>query len=208
VLFPEIFGINEFILDTAHALARRGFVVATPDLYHRTNTAPMPHEDVRRAMKMALTITPETSEIDTGAAIAMLRSHPDVADDRLAAMGYCVGGLLSYASVARRPGHFDACVVFYANGLMGPSPHRAWPDDLLLHLGPADVPVRMFYGGKDDHISTDYVRSVDSQLEALGVDVETVLYEDAGHGFCNSHLPTFDAGAAQDAWLTAMNFLA
>jgi len=31
VLFPEIFGINEFILDTAHALARLGYVVATPN---------------------------------------------------------------------------------------------------------------------------------------------------------------------------------
>ena len=208
ILFPEIFGINEFILDTACDLARRGFIVATPNLYHRSGTDPMPHEDVRRAMKMALTITPETSEIDTDAAIALLRSHPDVADDRLAVMGYCVGGLLSYAAVARRPGVFRASVVFYANGLMGTSPHRAWHNDLLRELPPADAPVRMFYGGQDDHISTDYVKTVDAQLEAFGVDVETVLYEEAGHGFCNSRLPTFNAGAAQDAWLTAMNFLA
>jgi carboxymethylenebutenolidase len=208
VLFPEIFGINKFILDTARDLARRGFIVAIPDLYHRTGTAPLPHQDVRRAMKMALTITPETSEIDTDAAIALLRSHPDVAGDRLAAIGYCVGGLLSYASTARRPGVFRASVVFYANGLMGTSPHPAWRDDLLLDLGPADAPVRMFYGGQDDHISTDYVHTVDGQLQALGVDVETVIYEDAGHGFCNSQLPTFNASAAQDAWLMAMNFLA
>jgi len=46
----------------------------------------------------------------------------------------------------------------------------------------------MFYGGKDDHIPTDYIRAVDGQLEAFGVDVETILYEEAGHGFCNSRL--------------------
>jgi len=65
---------------------------------------------------MALTITPETSAIDTDAAIAALRSHPDVDTDRVAAMGYCVGGLLSYVGVSRRPDRFTACVVFYANG--------------------------------------------------------------------------------------------
>jgi len=44
-------------------------------------------------------------------------------------------------------------------------------------------------------------------MEALGVDVETTIYDDAGHGFCNNGLSTFSSRAAQSAWLTAMNFL-
>jgi len=207
VLFPEIFGISDFILDTAHDLARLGYVVATPDLYHGNNAPSVARGDVRQAMKQALAITPETSAVDTEAAVAMLRAHPEVDNERLAAMGYCIGGLLSYASAARGPAQLRACVIFHANGLMGKSPHPAWRNDLLLELGPTDAPVRMFFGGKDDHISTDYVRTVDSQLEALGVDVETTIYEEAGHGFCNSQLPTFSAGAARDSWRAATNFL-
>src|SRR5882762_4518335 len=65
VLFPEIFGINDFILDTAHNLARLGYVVATPDLYHGNNAPSVARGDVRQAMKQALAITPETSAVDT-----------------------------------------------------------------------------------------------------------------------------------------------
>lgn len=207
VLFPEIFGINDFILETAHNLARLGYVVATPNLYHRNEVDTVGHDDVRRAMKLALTITPESSAIDTDAALAMLTSDPDVAPDRIATMGYCVGGMLSYASAARLPDRIRACLVFYASGLTGPSPHPAWPDNLLLELGSARAPVRMFYGAQDDHISTKYIKAVDQQMGDLGIDVVTTLYDDAGHGFCNSHLATFNANRAQDAWLKAMEFL-
>jgi len=207
VLFPEIFGINDFILETAHNLARLGYIVATPNLYHRNDVDTVGHDDVRRALKLALTITPESSAIDTDAALAMLTSDPDVAADRIATMGYCVGGMLSYASAAQRPDRVQACLIFYASGLTGPSPHPAWPDDLLLELGSASASVRMFYGAQDDHISTDYVKAVDEQMGQLGVDVITTLFDDAGHGFCNSHLATFNANGARDAWLMAMEFL-
>jgi carboxymethylenebutenolidase len=207
VLFPEIFGINDFILSTARNLAQLGYTVATPDLYHRSNLAPIGHDNVRQAMKLALTITPESAAIDTDAALAMLAADPDTDPDRIAVMGYCVGGMLSYAGAARRQDRVKACLIFYASGLMGSSPHPAWRDDLLLELGPTNAPVRMFYGGQDDHISVDYVKAVDRQLERFGIDVRTTVYDEAGHGFCNSHLPTFNADAAQSAWHKSMEFL-
>src|SRR5512140_1615801 len=99
LLLQEIFGVNAHIRDVAERFAREGYVVLAPDLFHRIQPDyEGGYEDIPASVQLAMQYGAEHSEVDLRAAAEYLAKHPGVDGDRIAALGFCMGGRLAYVA--------------------------------------------------------------------------------------------------------------
>src|SRR5215472_14936561 len=117
IVFQEAYGVNSHIRNVTERFAAQGYLAIAPELFHRT--APTGFEgDYQnfasvRAHYQAL--TNEAAEADTKAAYNWLQSHPQVQRDRISAVGFCMGGKISF--LANSVVRLHAAVSFYGGGI-------------------------------------------------------------------------------------------
>jgi len=172
VLLQEIFGVNEHIRAVADQYAADGYVVLAPDVFWRL--APRVElgyvgDDMAHGMKLRQTVDIEAAVRDVGATVQALRAELGEGG-KVAAVGYCFGGLLSYLAAAR--GLVDAAVPYYGGGIQAK----------LDEAANIDVPVQFHYGALDTHIPAEAVASVRAAM-AGKAGSEIFVYPDADHGF-------------------------
>ena len=117
LLFQEIFGVNSHIRGVADQYAQAGYVVLAPDVFWRAE----PHielgyaePDMSRAIALMQQLDPARTLSDAAAAAKALRSRPELTG-KIAAVGYCFGGRMSYLSASE--GLVDAAVPYYGGGI-------------------------------------------------------------------------------------------
>ncbi|VVE57842.1 carboxymethylenebutenolidase [Pandoraea pneumonica] len=172
VLVQEIFGVNEHIRSVADQYASDGYVVIAPDIFWRA--APRVElgysgDDMARAMELRKSVDVEKAVADVGACVTALRGKLD-AGAKVAAVGYCFGGLVSYIAAAR--GLVDAAVPYYGGGIhnyLGEAPNL-------------NVPTQFHYGALDSHITPDIVTAVSEAVKSRP-NTEVFVYPQADHGF-------------------------
>ncbi|WP_043422072.1 dienelactone hydrolase family protein [Cupriavidus basilensis] len=172
VLVQEIFGVNEHIRAVADQYALDGYVVLAPDVFWRL--APRVElgyagADMARAMELRQKVDVELAVKDIAATAKALRGQLD-AGARIAAVGYCFGGLMAYLSAAR--GLVDAAVPYYGGGIQ----------NNLQEAANIKVPVQFHYGALDAHIPANAVESVRAAV-AGNPQAEIHVYAQADHGF-------------------------
>jgi carboxymethylenebutenolidase len=172
VLVQEIFGVNEHIRGVADQYAMDGYVVLAPDIFWRA--APRVElgysgDDWARAMELRQSVDIEKAVADIAATAKALRGKLD-GGAKIAAVGYCFGGLLSYLSAAR--GLVDAAVPYYGGGI----------HNYLGEAAQLNVPVQFHYGALDSHITPDIVTSVTEAVKSRP-NTEVFVYPGADHGF-------------------------
>lgn len=159
VLLQEIFGVNAVIRAAADLFAEEGYVVLAPDLFWRMQpNVQLGFDDQSRqqAMSYYSKFNIDQAVADIGAALAALKARPECTG-KLAALGFCLGGLLAYLAAARLP--VDAAVGFYGvriDEYLGEANKVQCP--LLLHFGEQDhlnppekvQKVRAAFAGKDN----------------------------------------------------------
>lgn len=189
VMVHEWWGLNPQIKDMARKLARQGYVVIVPDLYHGKVA-----EEPERAHELmrGLEATRVMSELD--AARAWLRAQPRCAKSRVGVIGFCVGGGLALG-FALRGGDLAAAVVFYGA-----------PETDPAKLAGLRAPLMGHFGGEDDGIGADRVDAFRSALQKSGKPAEIYLYRGAGHAFMNESRPSFHPDAARVAWARTLAF--
>jgi carboxymethylenebutenolidase len=95
----------------------------------------------------------------------------------------------AYAYLAAVSGvDVDAAAPFYGAGI-------------AQNLGEPYVPLLMFFGGKDDHISRDNIAEIEKHHPG-----QVTVYEQAGHGFMRDGSDAYDEEAATDAWRRLLEF--
>lgn len=205
VLIQEIFGVNEHIQDMARRLACNGYVVAAPDLFHRTGPwQTYAYTDVARAMEAAATLTEERTVGDLRAALAYLAAQPDVDPTRLGMIGFCMGGRLTFAGAALLAPMVKAGAIYYGGGITESRP--GWPVPLIDRAGDVRCPLIAFFGGLDKHIPREQVERIDAALAAAGVNRQVYFYPEADHGFMCDARASYHPRAAQDAWHRTLLF--
>jgi carboxymethylenebutenolidase len=198
LVFQEAFGVNAHIRDVTDRFARAGLVAIAPELFHRTAAAgaEIAYDDISNAMRHARASTTEQLVLDIRSAYEWLTKDSGVHTDRIASVGFCMGGRASFLACAKLP--LQAAISFYGGGIA---------PTLLAHVAELRAPILFFWGGKDKHIGPDQIRAVVDECKRLGKPYVNVEFSEADHAFFRDVGPSFHPGAASLAWNLMESFL-
>lgn len=199
LLISEIFGVHEYIRDTARRLAKLGYFVIAPELFARQGD-PRKIESVAEIIEKISGRTPDAlvmKDLDASVAWAA-KQGADTA--RLAITGFCWGGRITWLYSAHNPG-VKAGVAWYGRlvGTVNEFTPRH-PTDLV---GELKAPVLGLYGGVDTGIPIETVDAMEAALKngsPAAKASEIVLYDNAPHAFHADYRPSYHKEEAEDGW--------
>ena len=203
IVGQEAFGVNAHIRDVTERFARQGYVAIAPELFHRTAAGfEGRYDDFPSVMPHLQALRHPAMEADLRAAHARLGANGSGVGAPIAAVGFCMGGMVAFLAALTLP---VACAVSFYGGGIAPSAQRP---GLLDRVGELRAPVMLLWGGRDKHLGPDVVRSVTDALRAAGKDFVNVEISDADHAFFCDARPSYNAVAAAEAWPLTLAFLA
>jgi carboxymethylenebutenolidase len=200
LVFMEIFGINSHIRDVTERVAREGYVALAPDFFHRTGPGiELGYDEAGfgRGMPLLGALRADEMVQDASDAAAWLSARPDVRGDRLGAMGFCIGGHMTWLAACELD--LRAAASFYGGGIAAPQ----GPGGQIPTLGRTPKlrgRILCLYGEKDAFIPQDQVEAIRTALAKAGKRSEIVVYPGADHGFFCDQRATYQEKAASDAW--------
>lgn len=191
VVIHEWWGLNDWVKEQAAQLADQGYVTLAIDLY-RGKVADNPgtaHELMRGV--------PEDRAVrDLHAAVEFLKAQPNVKKDRIASIGWCMGGGYSLDVALQEP-TLSAAVINYGHLATDPAA-----------VGKISAAILGNFGGQDQGIPPADVKKFEETLKQAGKKADIKIYPDAGHGFENPNNKTgYRADDAADAWQRTVQFL-
>ena len=197
VLLQEIFGVNQHIRNVADQYAADGYVVLAPDLFWRDGARiELGYDEAgwKRAVELMNATDFDKAQSDVAATLKVLRAHPGTAGQKVASLGYCFGGKLSYHTAAN--GLVDTAVAYYGGGIQ----------NALDRAEQIKVPVLMHFGSADSHIPNEAVQSIAERFDGNEA-VEIHVYQGAEHGFNCNHRDAYHQRAAAEAHGHTLVFL-
>lgn len=201
LLIQEAFGVNAHIRDLCCRYARQGYVVVSPDLYHRTGEwQTFSYTDFGSTRPAMQRLTEADVLADLQASLHFLAEQENVDPARLGMLGYCMGGRLSYLGAAAFADQIKAVAVYYGGGITGNQPLPGFPSAPIERTNEIRAPLIAFFGGQDPSIPQEAVAQIDRALQEARVRHAVYLYPEAGHGFFCDARESFSTRAAEDAW--------
>ena len=192
IVIHEWWGLNDWVKEQASKLADQGYAALAVDLY-RGKVATTPEE----AHEIMRGVPEDRAKRDLHAAFEFLKSQENVKPDRIASIGWCMGGGYSLDVALQEP-TLSAAVINYG--------HLATDANSLKQINAA---VLGNFGGQDRGIPVEDVKKFEQTLRDLGKQVEIKIYPDAGHAFENPNNKTgYRPEDAADAWQRTVSFLA
>jgi carboxymethylenebutenolidase len=100
LVLQEAFGVNGHIRNVGDRFAAEGFSVIAPEVFHRTAPAHFEasYTDFSAVRPHLDAVKPEKAELDLRAAYEWLHANSSVDAGRIASVGFCVGGRLSFVA--------------------------------------------------------------------------------------------------------------
>ncbi|HVB36667.1 MAG TPA: dienelactone hydrolase family protein [Candidatus Acidoferrales bacterium] len=203
LVFQEAFGVNGHIRDVTQRFAKQGYAAIAPELFHRT--APPGFEgdyaDFKSVMPHVGALMDEGLEADIRAAHDALLLSSAVDPQRIACVGFCMGGRVSFLADLILP--VRAAISFYGGGI-APSGRGA---GLLGRAKDLHAPILMFWGGLDKHIGPEQRQAVADALREARKTFASMEFADADHAFFCDARPSYNQKAAEQAWALSVAFL-
>ena len=200
LVFMEIFGVNDHIQDVTRRVAEEGYVALAPDYFHRTGAGMQlayTEDGMAAGMEQLNQLVAEQMISDAKDAISFLRGRDDVVSDRIGAMGFCIGGHMTYLTACETD--IAASASYYGGGIAAEEgPGGAVPT--ISRTLKISGRIQCYFGGKDALIPQRQVDDIRNALESAGVAHEVQVYDDADHGFHCDQRPTYHEASAKDAW--------
>jgi carboxymethylenebutenolidase len=188
VLLQEWWGLNDHIRSLVDRMAKEGFLVVAPDLYHGEVT-----KDATEAGKLMSKLDTMKAVDEIAGAVAYLKSHPR-SNGKVGVMGFCMGGALSFAS---------AC---HIEGLGAVVPFYGIPPADKVDYSKVTAPIMTHVAKNDEWVTVEKVEQIKKQLEGRGHPIEVHVY-DAQHAFVNDTRPeVYHAENAKLAWERTVAF--
>ncbi len=197
VLIQEIFGVNAHIRSIAEQYAWDGFTVLAPDMFWRVEPEVQlgyGGEDFGKGLELMQKADFSLAIQDLAATMALLRAH-EQCSGKVASLGYCMGGRLSYHLAAETD--VDAAVCYYPGGI----------HTVLADASRIKAPILFHFAEQDGFIPMDAVR----QVEQAFADVKSAtvqVYRGVDHGFNCWDRATYNQAAASLARGRSLSFLA
>ncbi len=199
IVIQEIFGVNIHIREVAEKLAKEGYVAIAPTLFQRT--APgfeggYSPEDVQKGRAYKEQTTADEILSDIKAAIAYLRTLPNVQGDALGSIGFCFGGHVVYLA-ATLP-DIKVTASFYGGGIPNSTPGGGEPT--ITRTPEIKGPIYAFFGLEDKGIPLEQTEQIETELKKHQITHAVFRYPGAEHGFFCNHRASYNPEAAADAW--------
>jgi len=198
VVLHEVFGVNADLRATCDELAAAGFFAICPDLFWRqqrgVDLSVRSPADWEIGLRLYKAFDLDAGVRDVEATVAAARVLPGAAG-KVAVMGFCLGGLLTYLAAART--QVDAGVAF----------HGGRTEEFLGEAADIDAPLQMHLAEEDEFISKDAQRRIKAAL-ADNSRAEVFSYPGCNHAFSRHDGMHFDAAAAALSRARTLEFLA
>lgn len=213
VIAPEVFGVDAHMRDVTLRFAREGYAALLVDIFSREGTPgpratpsdPSPKWTAEQVRAVVYQLPDRRLLNDLDGGLAWLGKRDDVDDERLAAVGFCMGGNHVY-QLGCHSRRLRAAVDFYGR-LVYAELNAAKPMQPIEYALNLSVPLLAHFGERDATIPPEHVAAFRQRLEQGCKDFEIVSYPEAGHGFFNDTRPTYHEDAAREAWRRTLEFL-
>ena len=189
VMIHEWWGLNDYIRATADRLAREGYIVVAVDLYNGVVT-----NDPTRASELMRALEYPSALKTVTAAVNLLHQSPRFHCDRVAVLGWCMGGGVCLRAALEVKG-LDAAVVYYGPLVLDEK-----------ELSKLHVPLLGIFGQQDQVVRPDDVHTFDTLLTKLDKPHEFHMF-DAVHAFANPSNAKYNQEDADQAWKLSLDFL-
>lgn len=194
-------GRGDFVADKAKKLAELGYVGFALDMYGKGVLGTSPEENM--ALMQPFMNDRALLQQRITAALRAVKLLPWVDDSKIAAIGFCFGGLC-VLDLARTGVDIKGVVSFH--GLLD------IPKNTVVH----DIKAKalVLHGYEDPMVSQNQVIDFQEEMNELGADWQLHSYGHTVHAFTNPDANFPDAGMVYNAtansrsWLTMQNFLA
>jgi carboxymethylenebutenolidase len=215
IVFQEIFGVNSNIREITKLIAKQGYVALAPAMFQRT--APgfefgFSPEDLgyspeafRLGFEYYQQVKYQEILSDIQAAIAYLKTLPNVKADCIGAIGFCFGGHVAY--IAATLSDIKATASFYGAGITTSSYGEETPT--INRTSEIKGTIYAFFATQDSFISQEENEQIEAELKKHKINHRVFRY-DAGHGFFAGFFkdqypfleqhPSYNPEAAPDAW--------
>jgi carboxymethylenebutenolidase len=197
IVVQEIFGVTGHIRLLTERIAELGYLAIAPDLFHRQGDRVELHYDaVPQGLGRMAKLKDDEFSRDMAWLLRELRGRRTVRKDRVATVGFSMGGRLSL--LLARTHEVQAAVSFYGGGVA---------KDLAGKRGRFHCPILLFFGSEDTLIPKSEVDEIRRTLLPQGPRAEIKVYEGAAHGFFCDARASYHETAAEDAWRRTTQFL-
>jgi carboxymethylenebutenolidase len=199
LVVQEIFGVHEYIADTARRFAKAGYLAIAPELFIRQGD-PTKYNVIADLQREVVMKVPDAQVMgDLDAMVAWARANGGDAN-KVGITGFCWGGRITWLYAAHSK-NVKAGVAWYGR-LVGQASDLTpkHPVDLA---GSINGPVLGLYGAADQGIPLDTVERMKTALKngsAAAKKSEFFVYPDAPHAFHADYRPSFRQGPAEDGW--------
>lgn len=205
--YSDIFQLTGPMLRACARLAGYGYVVAAPEIYHRIEPpdSPIAFDDAGRdrGLENAAKTTVADFDADCRAALDYLAAHPAVAQGKLGASGFCIGGHLSFRAALQKD--VRATVCFYGTGIHNGKLGKDADAGSLQRAGEIRGELLLVWGELDPHIPEEGRAKIEAALSASGVNFSQRLYA-AEHAFMRDEGPRYDSEATDQAFSDMIAF--
>lgn len=170
VIFHQWMGITDHERTRAQRLAQLGYVAFAADVYGK-NARPTNQKEAAAAAGKFRGDVP-LLRARAQAALATLRQQPNVAQDKIASIGFCFGGGAAL-ELARSGADVLGTVTFHG------SLATQTPQDAKNIRGK----VLVLHGADDPNVPRAAVLGLEDEMKAAGVDWQVILYSGTVHSF-------------------------
>lgn len=201
LIYPDVRGLHQFYKDLALRYAEVGYPAVAIDYFGRT-AGLSARDDSFDFWPHVQQIKIDTFFEDVNAALKFLRDQDTANVPAIFTVGFCMGGSLSFISGTNKGFEFAGLIGYYA----GMTRDFGGRGTLLEQAEKISYPVLGMFGGADQGIPQEAVKSFEQILDKIGVENKIVVYPDAPHSFFDRRASEY-AGAAADSWEQVLAFV-
>ena len=186
VVLHEVFGVNADIRKTCDELAEQGFIGVAPDLFWRqepeVDLSVTSELDWQHGLRLYQAYDRDAGARDVKDTANVVAKLPECIG-RVAVLGYCLGGLMTFLTAARYG--VDAAVVY----------HGGDTEKYLDEVNGLDAPLLMHLAEEDEFISKPAQAEIKAAL-AKKPNATVCSYPGQNHAFARHNGAHYNAAAA------------
>ena len=209
LVIQEIFGVHEYIADTARRFAKAGYLAIAPDMFARQGDASKYTEISKLMTDIVAKVPDEQVMADLDGAVKWAGANGGNLK-KVGITGFCWGGRITWL-YAEQSKNVKAGVAWYGR-LVGTSSALTPKHPVELAAG-IKAPVLGLYGGQDGGIPLTTVNQMKDALaegaakgNKAAAASEFVVYPSAPHAFHADYRPSYRKDEAVDGFAKALQW--